>query len=434
MVAAGIFETDRLDQRVVLRTLEASLRSNQRVPPVWLMGLSNLSVGLNSGIAFFVVPQLLAAQHVTEATIAVITAAAMSSNFWPVVFGPMLDVWFSRRFYATVFAAVASILAVVSVMNLQHRAVLEAALVASVAAAMLCTTALCGWLSTVCRHEDKNKLSAWVNIAVIAGTGVTSVLGGELVSHWPLQLAAGFLGAIVFLPTAVFLFIPSQGPDKRLASESFGQFFREILLLLRRRQVLIALLLLVSPCSSFALTNLLGGLGADFHASARVVSLAGGAGAIFPGIIGCLLFPIIAKGRPLLVIYLADGVLGSLFTLSLIWLPHTPATFTLALIGEYLFQAVAFSVQVGIMFEAIGQNNPLAATTFTLLSASTYVPITYMMVADGSGYTSGGIAGSFGMDAAISIGSCLLVGLLLYRLGGKSFQFAGIPAVRLARD
>ncbi|WP_180539141.1 MFS transporter [Nevskia soli] len=389
------------------------------------MGLSNSSVGLNSGIAFFVVPQLLAARHVPEATIAGITAAAMSSNFWPVVFGPMLDVWVSRRFYATVFAAVASILVVVSMMNLEHRAVLVAALVCGAAAAMLCTTALCGWLSTVCPHNEKNKLSAWVNIAVISGTGVTSVLGGEMVGHLTLWLAASLLGALVFLPTAIFLLIPSEGPDKRLAGESFGQFFGEIGALLRRREVLVALLLLLSPCSSFALTNLLGGLGADFHASARVVSLAGGAGAFFPGILGCLLFPIIARRLPLLLLYLADGILGSLFTLSLILLPHTPATFTIALVGEYLFQAVAFSIQVGIMFETIGQHNPLAATTFTLLSASTYVPITYMMVADGSGYSMTGIAGSLGMDAAISVASCLLIGFLLYRLSGKSFHLVG---------
>ncbi len=390
--------------------------SGRTVPPVWLLGLSNSSVGLNSGIVFFALPQLLAARHVPEAMIAGITAAAMSSNFWPFVFGPMLDIWFSRRAYATFFAALASVLAVVAILNLQHLAVLEVVLVAGVAAAMLYTTALCGWLSTVCRQEDKNKLSAWANIAVISGTGVTSVIGGELVRHLPVGLAAGLLGAIVFLPTAVFPFIPCAGPDKKLAGENFAQFAREILTLLRRREVLIALVLLLSPCSSFALTNLLGGLGDDFHASARVVSLAGGLGAFFPGILGCLLFPILAKRRSLLFLYLADGVLGSLFTLSLILLPHTPFTYTLALVGEYLFQAVAFSIQVGIMFETIGENNPLAATAFTVLSASTYVPITYMMVVDGRGYSSGGVAGSLGMDAAISIASCLVIGLLLYRL------------------
>ncbi len=193
---------------------------------------------------------------------------------------------------------------------------------------------------------------------------MTSPNRRELARHLPDWLAAGLLGTIVFLPTAIFPFIPCAGPDKRLAGESFGEFGREVLALLRRREVLIALVLLISPCSSFALTNLLGGLGGDFHASPRVVSLAGGAGAFFPGILGCLLFPIIAKRRPLLFLYLADGVLGSLFTLSLILLPHTPVTFTLALIGEYLFQAFAFAIQVGVMFETIGQNNPLARNRF----------------------------------------------------------------------
>jgi PAT family beta-lactamase induction signal transducer AmpG len=398
------------------------MTSKQRVPPVWLMGLSNSSVGLTSGIAFFVMPQLLAAHNVSEAAIAGITAIAMASNFWPFVFGPMLDVWISRRRYATIFAALAALLVVVAVMSVGHLRVLAVALIAAVAAAMLYTTALGGWLSTVCRHEDKNKLSAWANIAVISGTGVTSVLGGELVRHLPGWVAAGLLGVLVFLPTALFLFIPSAGPDKRLAGESFGEFFREVLALLRRREVLLALLILVSPCSSFALTNLLGGLGADFHASARVVSVAGGAGAFFPGILGCLLFPILARRRPLLLLYLIDGILGSLFTLSMIWLPHTPLTYTLALVGEYLFQAVAFSIQVSIMFEAIGEHNPFAATTFTVLSAATYVPITYMMVADGKGYALDGIAGSLATDAAISIASCVVIGYLLYQLSGRSFH------------
>jgi PAT family beta-lactamase induction signal transducer AmpG len=394
------------------------------------MGISNSTVGLVSGMAFFAVPQLLAAQQVSEATIAVITAAAMSSNFWPVVLGPMLDVWVSRRFYATLFAALASILTAVAILNLQHHTVLSVALVAAVAAGMLYTTALCGWLSTVCPDEDKNQLSAWVNIAVISGAGVTSALGGEMVRQLPVGWAAFLLAALIFSPAVIFLFIPCSSPDKDLASDSFAQFFREVFAFLRHREILVALVLLLSPCSSFALTNLLGGLGADFHASPRVVSIAGGAGAFFPGILGCLLFPILAKRLPLILLYLADGILGSLFTLSLILLPHTPVTFTLALVGEYLFQAVAFSIQVGIMFETIGQNNPLAATAFTVLSASTYVPITYMMVADGRGYTIGGIAGSLGMDAAISIASCLVLGYLLYRLSSKSFHVR-VPEVTL---
>ena len=401
------------------------MKSNHRVLPVWILGITNLTLGLTTGIAFFVVPQLLAAEHVPEGKIASITAAAMSANFWCVLFGPILDVRFSRRWYATVFAALTSLLLFVAFTNLRYLVIFEMALVLAMAAAALSGAALGGWLSVVCRDEEKNKLSAWMNIAMIGGIGIASASGSELVRHLPVWIAAGLLGLIVFLPTSLYLVMPAPGPDRRLAGESFIQFNREVLALLRRREVLIALLLFVTPCSSFALTNVLGGLGSDFHASASIVSLAGGAGAICSGIVGCLLFPNFAKRLPLRSFYLTNGIVGCLFTLGLIFLPHAAWTFTIALLGEYLFQAVSFAVQIGIVFETIGQANPLASTTFAFLTAATNIPVTYMMVIDGRGYATGGVTGCFAIDAGIGIATCLLLGFLLSRIRGGAFNAGG---------
>jgi PAT family beta-lactamase induction signal transducer AmpG len=402
--------------------------SNRRVPPIWLMGISNASFGLYGGIAFFAMPQILATHHVSEARIAAITAMALSPNFWAVIFGPMLDVRFSRRWYATFFAGLAGVLAFIAAINLQHLAVLEIALVTGSAAAILSTTALGGWLSTVCPKEDENKLSAWFNFAYICSSGFTMMIAGELIRHLPLWLAAALLGAIVFLPASLFLFIPAPGPDRRLAGESFTQFSREIFALLRRREILVTLLLFITPCGSFALTNLLGGVGNDFSASPRMVSLAGGAGAILPGILGCLLFPLLSKRMPLRLLYLANGTLGGLFTLSLIVLPHAPWTFALALLGEFLFQTISYTGTVALTFEAIGKNNPLAATTFTFLIAATNVPVAYMLYVDGKAYSFGGVRGSFAADAAISIVVCVLLGWLLSRRHSEAFG-SGVPAI-----
>src|SRR5262249_24292126 len=139
---------------------------------------------------------------------------------------------------------------------------------------------------------------------------------------------------LLVVPVAVFPFMPAPGPDRRLASESFRQFFAEVVGVVRRPQVLLTIPMFVTPASSFALTNLLGGLGSDFRASAHFVGAVGGAGVLFAGIAGCLIFPLIDRLLPLRYLYLAIGLIGALFTLGLLLLPRTPLTFATALIGE----------------------------------------------------------------------------------------------------
>jgi PAT family beta-lactamase induction signal transducer AmpG len=365
------------------------------------MGLSDATLGFSNGIIFFVMPQLMAAAHVPEAKIAAITALASSPGFWFVFFAPIIDVRFSRRWYATVFAALSG------------------------AAAGLSSSALGGWLSNITPSEHKNPLSKWMNIAVFSGTGLTSAVGGEFVRRLPLIPAAILIGTIVFFPAAIFLFIPAPGPDRRLAGESFVQFSREVLSLLRRREVVLVLLLFLSPCSTFVLPYLLGGLGADFHASARAVSLAGGAGAFIPGLLGCSLFPVIARRLRLRSFYFANGIVGCLFTLSLVILPHTTFTFALALFGEFLFQALSFAIQIGIVFEAIGPDNPLAATTFAFLTAATNIPVTYLTFIDGHAYSAGGIVATLFTDAAIGIFTCTVAAILLAKFGSTAAPARG---------
>ncbi len=389
------------------------MKSTRRVPPVWLMGLSNSTLGLSNGVIWFVIPQLMAGAHVPEPKIAAISAVATFPSFCCVFFAPILDVRFSRRWYATGFAALCGTAAATAVLSLHHLVVLQIALVIGGAAANLSSNALGGWLSNVTPNEQKNPLSKWMNIALLSGTGLVSAAGGEFVRQLPVIPAAILIGTIVFLPAAIFLFIPAPGPDRRLAGESFMQFNREVLSLLRRREVVVVLLLFLSPCSTFVLPYLLGGLGADFHASARAVSLAGAAGAFIPGLLGCSLFPVIARRMRLRSFYFANGIVGCLFTLSLIILPHTTSTFALALFGEYLFQAVSFAIQIGIVFEAIGPDNPLAATTFAFLTAATNIPVTYLMFIDGHAYSVGGITGTLVVDAAIGILTCTLAAILL---------------------
>ncbi|MGA8937559.1 MAG: MFS transporter [Acidobacteriaceae bacterium] len=388
----------------------------RRTAPIWLMGLSNLSFGFYAGFITVPLPQLLAAQHVPEARIASLTATVFSGGIWVFLLGPMLDVRFSRRYYATLFAAIAAICLTAGLIYKTHLELLEVLMLIGFAAAQLCANALGGWLATIVHHQDEAKLSSWTWAATFAGNGLMAILAGELVRALPLSLAAALLGLIVFIPTVIFLIMPSPAPDRRLARESFGKFFTEVVAVIRRREVLIALALFASPCASFALTNTLGGFGRNFDASDRFVSLIGGAGLSLAGIFGSLIFTPFAKLLPLRPLYLTIGAVGAIFTASLLLLHHTPATFGIAMVGENIFQALAYTGITAISFETIGRNNPLAATQYSLFSAASLVPIIYMQVIDGGAYTRHGVTGSFLADAGIGIIACALLGLLLFLL------------------
>jgi PAT family beta-lactamase induction signal transducer AmpG len=395
------------------------LNASGRTAPIWLMGMSNLSFGFYAGFITVPLPQLLAAQHVPEARIAAITATVFSGGIGVFLLGPMLDVRFSRRWYATLFAALAALCLTAGLLCSTHLKVLEVLMLLGFASAQLCTNALGGWLATIVHDHDESRLSSWTWAATFAGNGMMAILAGELVRALPLALAAVLLGLIVFIPTSIFLLMPSPGPDRRLARESFSRFSREVLAVVRRREVLVALALFASPCASFALTNTLGSVGNDFHASARMVSVVGGAGLSLAGIFGSLMFTPFAKFLRLRPLYLAIGAVGAVFTASLLLLQHTPVTFGIAMVGENIFQALAYTGITAISFETIGRSNPLAATTYGLFNASSLIPLIYMQIIDGRAYGWHGVAGSFEADAGLSLITCALLAGLLFLLRGQ---------------
>jgi PAT family beta-lactamase induction signal transducer AmpG len=384
------------------------------------MGLTNLSYGLYGGVIAFAVPQMLGNRQVPEAAIAGLTAVAISPGFWAFLLSPILDVRFSRRLYAVALASFASLTLVVAFLSLDHLGLLEVVLTTGFFAAYLYQSALGGWLSSITSAEEENLVSVWMTIGNVGGFGLMAIGCNQLVRHLSPDVAALVLAASILVPIIPFPFMQAPGPDRRLASESFPQFFGDLVSLVKRREVLIAVVLFVSPAATFSLTNFLGGRGSDFHASPGFVGLIGGAGVALGGIAGCLIFPALGRLMPLRPLYLAVGVGGAVCTLSLILLPRVPASFAVVLIAENLFQSLAITACTAITFETIGQNNPLASTTFCFLGSAYGVPISYMLYVDAFGFARGGISGALAVDAVIGIVASVLLGAMLFGLASKS--------------
>ncbi len=381
----------------------------RKLPPIWLLGCTNATFGLYGGFAVVTLPEMLAAQGIPGGRIAAIVALVLSPAFWSFLISPILDVRFSRRTYALIFSVIAAISVALTVTFRTHIGAIEAIVITGYTAASLVQGAVGGWMGTLVRKEDDSRLGAWFAVSNIGSGGLMMLLSGEIVRHFPPAAAGTLIGAILLLPSLLYIAIPAPPPDRRLAAESFRQFFASILALVKRREVLVALMLFLLPASSFALTNVLGGIGKDFSATERMVSLFAGAGSAIAGVAASLLLPPLARRLALRPLYLAIGIAGALFTLSLLLLPHTPTTFAIAITGQNGFQALAFAAANAIAFETIGPANPLAATQFSLLLAASNLPITLMGFIDGRADTWRGITGSFAADAGISLTVCFLL-------------------------
>ena len=389
------------------------------VVPVWLMGLTNATFGIYGGTLVVSVPQLLSALHVPETKIALVTATVVSPGFWTFIISPVLDVRFSRRWYATVTAAVAALLLAFALLNLEHLIILQASLVAGYFFANLYQSSLGGWLASITKEQDQGRLSAWVTIGNLCGGGVMAVVTTEVMHSLPRTLAAWLLGLIVMLPLAVFPWMPAPAPARRLARDSFPLFIADVLQLLRRYDVTLPILLLILPVATFSLTNFINGVGNDFRASTQFIGVAGGTGVIVGGMLGCFSFRFIKRALPLGFLYIGIGGLGSMFTLALTLLPRTPETFACALIGENIFQALAITCSVAIAFQTMGDHDPLASTIFCVMMSAFNIPIIYMLFVDAASYERYGVTGSFVVDSGVSMIAALTLAAVFLLIAGQ---------------
>lgn len=384
-------------------------------PPVWLLGFANLPLGLTGGLALLTMPQWLAAQQVPEPIIAEMTTLALVPTFLVFLLGPIFDIWFSRRTYAmasTLVAACGAFGALVAGSNL---ALLGAAMVCSLLGAAANAMAIGGWFGTVIEKEKDATLGAWMNIANIGGFGLIAAVGMAMIRALPAPAAGAVLAVPVLVPVLIYLRMTAPPPDRRLARESFGPFFKDLGALLRRPIVLQTLLLFAVPDASFALTNTLGGLGGDYHASEGLVSAIGGAAGIGAGLIGSLLVPPLARRAPARALYLGIGFLGAVFTLSLVIAPRTPTLFAIALTGQDIAQSAALATVNVVALQSLGRDNPFAATQFGLLTCASALPITYMQLIDGHAYGAGGLSLMYLADGGLGLLACALMSVLLAR-------------------
>jgi MFS transporter, PAT family, beta-lactamase induction signal transducer AmpG len=381
-------------------------------PPrlVWLMGFTNSIYGFAYAVVLVTVPQLLAAHGVAEPVIANLTALALIVSLAAFAVAPVLDTLISRRAWAIALALAVSGLTF-SVLILPNASPILAPLLATDAlVASLYCAAIGGWLGAALPKGSDETIGTWFTIGNGFGFGLGAISQFWLMSHLPNTLGAATIAGATLVPLAIMPLMPAPDAGRRAVHESFGNLARDLTQLVRRPVVLRILLMFVMPCAAFTLTNAFGGIGRDFHASEGLVDVANGVGATVIGFVASLAARLLLKRLPAPLLYLGIGVIGAAFTLSLLALARTPTTYLMAVVGENMAQSIAQVSQNAIVFRSIPEGSPLASSQFGLLSTALVIPYAYMQMLDGYGYKlAGGVAGSFAMDALVSLAACILL-------------------------
>lgn len=391
------------------------MSQSAKIPPAWLLGWGNLPLAVNGSVGIIAVPDLLASAHVPEAQIAAITSLYLAAAFISIPLAPLLDWRFSRRTYAIAFAILTALCNFGTLAAIGNLPLLTVALFLSGMSAAMCVSAVGGWFGDLVPTERKDTLGAWFTVVNFGAGGVVAAFIVYLVRALPYPFGEATISALLLLVLPLLVVTPCPRADRKLASESFRNFARDVAALFRRKEVQWVLVIFLAPSASFALTNTLSGFGRDFHTSAEMVGVIGGAGVAVAGICGALLVPQLTKRLSPVSIYLLVGLVGACFTLSLIPAPRDSTVFGIAVLGQNIFQGAAFSAANAITFRAIGHDNPLAATQYSVLIGATQIPLTYMQMIDGHAYGFGGVAGTFVADALISGAACVILGLIYWR-------------------
>ena len=390
------------------------------LPPVWLMGLTMTVFGAFGGVWAIATPQLLAADHVSEPTIATVTTLVLLPGVFGFLLCPILDVWISRRSWAALTALATGVLVAGALLSHRNLALFTVFLLLASLTSTFYQGALGGWLASLLGDEKRASLGAWITVGNIGGGGLMAMAAMPLLRGLPSPLGAIAIGAAIVSPLAIFPFLPAPPPDERLSHEGLLRFLADVRQVIVQPKVLRLVLIFGAPAAAFALTNTLSGFGAQFGASETFISLVGGAGVMIAGIVGSLLAPRMIRWVPPVRLYLLIGVTGAIFTLGLCLAPRVPVVLAAGLLGENIFQSAAFAASNAITYWSLGKDNPLAATQVAVLTAASVAPITYMQYVDGHAYAFRGPTGSFLADALISLGAGAALFLIFRRFSAQA--------------
>jgi MFS family permease len=394
---------------------ESAETTVHRPPPTWIFGISNIPFGVSGTFAGVAMPFLLSEAGLTVKQIALIGGLALVPAYLQFIWAPVLDMGLRRRTWLVLVSFFGSLcLAVAMVVKLPEHLVLYGTLI--VAGQLLCgLVASCNGalVSTVLPEELRPRAAGWINAANLGATSLGGGLVLTLARQYSMQAAAIGLGLSTFLPSLAAFAIQEPPPAKAELIEHLRDTCRDVWKAVKARQGWTGLLFCISPVGTVALTNLLSGMGKDYHADARTIELLNGWAGGFITAAGALITGYLLHRFNRRAAYLLSGVLTALCAAIMALCPMTLKTYVVGTAFYLLIAGFAYTAFSAVVYEIVGTAGKTAATLYSVFPAAGNAAIFYVLIVDGVSTDRWGTRGVLWTDALLNVAGVIFLLLML---------------------
>lgn len=384
--------------------------------------------GTFNGFAAVSLSQLLPDRGVSLERVSEIVGLILTASYVSFLVTPLVDCGLPRRVWAGLLAMAAAICLGFSVPLLNaagHNAghgtgsvTLMLVLFFGYLCNQVYTSAIGGMVPNLVAPKQHGSVSAWMNISYLALTGAGGALSVWEIRHLPLPLATLLVPVPILLGAIPLLFLPKEARRPRPVGEAMRQLFHDLSATAKKPSYLFALLVFVVPSATFALQNLFGGMGADFHAGPELTNLSVGLLFTIACAIGAAIGGPLSSRVDRRLLFIAPAMLAALGNLVMIFGPHTPWMFAAGLFFYNLMAGINYTATSALVFQIVGRDNPLSATQYSVCIAACNLAIAGSVFMDGRGSGHGGANGALAVDATLSLVLGTIVLALVWRLGG----------------
>jgi PAT family beta-lactamase induction signal transducer AmpG len=399
---------------------------DKKYMPPWIFGV--LYGGTFNGFAAVSLSQLLPDHGVSLERVSEIVALILTASYVSFLVTPLVDCGLPRKVWAGILACTAAVCLGISVPMLKGAGVHgghgrdATALMLVLFVGYLCnqiyTSAIGGMVPNLVAPAKHGAVSAWMNIAYLALTGGGGALSVWEVRHLPLPAATVLVPLPVLLGAIPLLFFPREERKPNPVSEAMGQLFANLAATAKKPNYLFALMVFVVPSATFALQNLFGGMGADFHAGPELTNLSVGLLFTIACSIGAALGGPLSSRMDRRLLFIAPAMIAALGNLVMAFGPHTPWMFAGGLFFYNLMAGINYTATSALVFQIVGRNNPLSATQYSVCIAACNLAIAASVFMDGKGAGRGGANGALIVDAGLSLVLGAIVLALVWKYGG----------------